>query len=159
MKRQYRYGTFETASSAIHSLVISKDGLEPSDLPVKKCVLRVPLVPLEREHVVFSTQLEKLSFIISWVWYYFTYHYNGSAKDEGFENFYMLEDITDAIYEYDSRVFEIKAYKPKDVELSYNHQFYDEISYGDVPYVNIYDKGSIQNFVFNKYIAVTLGSD
>lgn len=158
MKRQYRYGTFETASSAIHSLVISKDGLEPSDLPVKKGVLRVPLVPLEREHVVFATQLDKLSFIISWVWYYFTYHCS-SARDEGFEHFYMFEDIDAAICEYDERISEIKVYKPRGVELSYNHQFYDEISYGDVPYVNIYDDESVQNFVFNKYIAVTLGSD
>ena len=161
MRRQFRIGTFETASSAVHSLVISKDGMRPSNLPVNKSgVIHVPLTYIGKDEIVYGTQLEKLTFLLTMLWCSRMYDHYGctyQSKQDLYED-YKFECIRDAVCSY-AGAKDIKVDLPKNVEVGCDHQIANDLIYGDLPYVDIYSEESIQEFVFNDYISVVTGSD
>ena len=70
MKKKIRLGTFETNSSSVHSLVISKEGLERPNLRIKrkkvgeiyKRFIYVPLQTFDKYNQTFYSQEDKLSY-------------------------------------------------------------------------------------------------
>lgn len=68
-----RVGTFETNSSSVHTLVLSKDGFEACKIPVKrkkidgefKKFLVVRLSEFGKDYRLYNTQEEKLSYLVT----------------------------------------------------------------------------------------------
>ena len=70
MTKKIRSGVFETNSSSVHSLVFSKEGLEPSVLPVdKNDKIITDFGEFGREYCIYNTQAEKLSYLITCLYY------------------------------------------------------------------------------------------
>ena len=57
--KQIRKNVFETNSSSVHTLQISKDGLEPSELKLNKDGnIEVEFGEFEKDYRIYSTQYE-----------------------------------------------------------------------------------------------------
>lgn len=158
MRRSIRYNTFETNSSSVHTLQISKEGLSPSELKIRKKdgMIRVPLKYWGTKVAEYTSQLDKLSYICTRAWYA-----NGGAwvVDVDNENKnYVLCMIEKAICDYTGAIG-IELYIPKGEEPGFDHQTCPEYSDDMEGMCNVYDEESIQNFVFNRFISFTTGMD
>ena len=135
MTKKIRSGVFETNSSSVHSLVFSKEGLEPSVLPVdKNDKIITDFGEFGREYCIYNTQAEKLSYLITCLNY----------------DFQTLEKY---VCEYTGAAG-IKILGETDPYI--DHQSIPEY---DIDIVNMYDKDSVINFIFNKNIALKTDSD
>ena len=68
--KKIRSGVFETNSSSVHSLVFSKEGLEPSVLPVdKNGKIITDFGEFGKEYCIYDTQAEKLSYLVTCLYY------------------------------------------------------------------------------------------
>lgn len=165
MRWKIRPGTFETASSAIHSMIVDPDGdgMEKSKLkPDKKTgKVKVPITYLGREQTRYTTQLEKLSFLLTCLWCigdlrsYRTDDYDESSS---MYDDYRFKIINNAVKDYCGMELSISIPR-KPTEIGADHQIYNELDYGELPYINLYDEKAIQKFIFDKYIVVETGSD
>lgn len=148
MNRKIRSHVFETNSSSVHSLVISKDGREPSKFLLdKEGYLHVDYGEFDASRQIYTEQYDKLSYLIT-LCYYCAGCY-GNTEDS-----YQFKEIEDAIKEYTGcKGIIING----EEEPSIDHQSapYD----GDIEIVNIYDKDSIIDFVFNRYVSLKTDRD
>lgn len=159
MKRSIRYNTFETNSSSIHTLQISKEGLSPSELKIRKKdgMIRVPLKYWGKETAEYTSQLDKLSYICTRAWFANSSHRWDWEVDNDEEN-YVLRYIEKAICDYTGAIG-LELYIPKGVKPGFDHQTIPEYSDDMAGMCNVYDEESVQNFVFNRFISFTTGMD
>lgn len=157
MAKTIRYGTFETNSSSVHSLVISKDGMASSGLKIenKTGKIRVPLRYWGKDTGFYDSQIDKLSYICTRAWCADSGTYN-VVDNENFN--YALECIEEAICEY-TGAKGIELYIPEGEEPGFDHQTYPEYSDDMNGFCDVWNKSSVQNFVFNKYVGFETGCD
>ena len=150
MRKIIRYGVFETNSSAVHSLVIAKDGLEPSKLPVDEDgYIITDFGDFEDYDVGITTfdQNVKLSYLATEC--YYINHF-----DEHIEDSYTWKNICDAVCEY-TGAKGVKILHHIEPEL--NHQVQPE--YGEPKFCDDWNSESVNNFIFNKYAGIKMSHD
>lgn len=147
LKRQIRNSVFETNSSSVHSLVYSKDGLEPSKFKkYKDGMIRVDFGQFGKEYVLYDSQYDKLSYLITLL------YYEHNDLESIYES-YDFEMIQNAVCEYTGEKG-IKILNKKEPYI--DHQ---SVPYYDIDIINIYDKDQIVNFIFNKNIILKTDCD
>ena len=148
MKRNIRYKVWETNSSSVHALYVDHKGLQKNHLKRKDGYVIADFGQFGKEYNLYMDQDTKLSYLLTEICY--IKHYS-----EDIEDTYEFERLEDAIKDYDSNIKGIKVLKKVTPEI--DHQSIPE--YGESRFVNYWDKNSIQNFLFNKYIGFTTGCD
>lgn len=147
--KQCRDNVFETNSSSVHAISISKDGLEPSRLKKNKnneIVVELGTFECCGE---LTTQNEKLSYLMTCMYYI----YPDDIPDKN-SRVYPCENIKDVICKYTNADGIVLT----NIDGAY-------IDHQSAPYdtsdliINIYDEDSIINFIFNKYITVKMYKD
>ena len=149
MKKRIRKSVFETASSAVHSLVINIGGLCKSELPTDKDGYIITdfgeFGDYDMGETIWS-QKDKLSYLATECYYL-------NRWDTEIENSYPWECICDAICEY-TGAKGIKLLHKN--EPSLNHQVQPEYS---PKFCDYYNETSVINFIFNKYVGVEMSHD
>ena len=144
--KQIRKNVFETNSSSVHTLQISKDGLEPSELKLNKDGnIEVEFGEFEKDYRIYSTQYEKLQYLISFIAYNHNYYYD---LDDLYES-YDFREVRDAICEY-TGANDIVIVSEALPHIDHQSQ-YDCV-------IRLYENDII-NFVFNKFIALKTDCD
>ena len=157
-KYTIRKGVWETNSSSVHSLIVSKDGLRQSQLKVDKDgYIHIPLGRFGRDYHVYTSQEDKLSYLLTCVAYMAGCVYGNDDYEKYYSNYYF-EEVEEAILDY------LPEHTAKGIKVSnLSHAELDHQSipaYGEFPIdVNIWNPRSIQNFVFNDYIMLETESD
>lgn len=148
MRKYIRRNVFETNSSSVHSLVISKEGLEPSDLEIdENGYINVDFGNFGSEEHLYTSQYDKLQYLITCLYYTSGYDPDSIAES------YDFEEIQEAICGYTGA---------KGINiLGKNEPYIDHqsVPYGSIEIVNIYDKEAIVNFVFNRFISLKTDCD
>lgn len=159
MKIKIRRLVFETNSSSVHTLQISKEGMEPSELKIRKKdkKIRVPLRYWGKEHHLYTSQLDKLSYICTRAWCANNTYYRGMDLKEEVLN-YVLGQIEEAICHY-TGASGIELYIPRGEEPGFDHQTIPDYSDDMNGFCNVWNEDSVQTFVFNKYISFTTDCD
>ena len=143
--RQIRKNVFETNSSSVHTLQISKDVLEPSELKLNKDGnIEVEFGEFGKDYMIYSTQYEKLQYLVSFI----AYNYNYYDLDELYEN-YDFSEVRDAICEYTGA---------NDIVVVGEAQPYIDHQSADDCVIRLY-KDEIINFIFNKFITLKTDCD
>ena len=146
--KQCRNNVFETNSSSVHAISISKDGLEPSKLYLDendKIIVELGSFGCNDE---LTTQDEKLSYLMTCMYYIYP-----NIPDKN-SRVYLYESIKNVICKYADA---------DDIILTNIDGAY--IDHQSAPYdtsdliINIYDEDSIIDFIFNKYITVKMYRD
>jgi len=141
-----RRNVFETNSSAVHSLVISDEGMEPSNLPMDDDgYILVKFGSFGKDRRIFTSQEDKLSYLITQCYYL-------NHWDEDIYDNYHFRNVEDAICEYTGA----KGIKIIGGEPEIDHQ---ELPEYELKFVDEYNPSSIQSFVFNKYVALETRCD
>ena len=144
--RQIRRNVFESNSSSVHTLQISKDGFEPSELKLNKDGnIEVEFGEFEKDYRIYSTQYEKLQYLISFIAYNHNYYYD---LDDLYES-YDFREVRDAICEY-TGANDIVVVGEAQPHIDHQSQ-YDCV-------IRLYENDII-NFVFNKFIALKTDCD
>ena len=164
MKTNIRDSIFETNSSSIHSLVFLNQKLsKPNfrELRINKDgVIKIPLGYFGRDHKIYSSQKEKLSYILTFLWCYFGEDIEWFG-DKG-RNYYW-QDIKDEIIFYinkfspDILCTDIIPVYPKKGLVGFDHQTYP--NYLDDCLIDLYYPKKVVEFIFNKNIALETNSD
>lgn len=149
MKRVIRYGVFESNSSAVHSLTISKDGLEISKLIMDKDGYILTDFGDFGDYDMGITSFDqamKLSYIATECYYL-------NHWDDDIEDSYVWRNICDAICKYTGARGVRVLHK---TEPSMNHQAVPEY---DPKFCDPWDSESVINFIFNKYVGIKMSHD
>lgn len=149
MKETMRKNVWETNSSAVHSLVVCKDGLEPSHLPVDaNGYILTDFGSFGEYNMGLTTydQATKLSYLATECYYL-------NHWDKELDEYYGWRDICDAICEY-SGAKGVKVLNKVEPEL--NHQAQPEY---DCKFCNPWNEDSVINFIFNKYVGIEMSHD
>lgn len=142
--RQIRRSVFETNSSSVHTLQISKTGLQPSNLEINKDGnIEVEFGSFDKDYEIYNTQYEKLQYLLSFIGYQ-------ECFLEDFYNSYYFQNMRDAVCEYA---------KAKDIVIVGDKEPYIDHQSADTCVIDLYDKDEIINFVFNEYIALKTDCD
>lgn len=161
MIRKIRRHVFETNSSSVHSLAISEKGLERPNLTIKKrkvdgvmgSYIIVPLQYFGKEHCIYDTQEEKLSYLLT------IGYCTGSFFDiEDFVESWEFKNLEQQICEYvrQYRTCDGILIEPKTVSAAgIDHQTLSDY-YGMESFCK---NMSYTTFVFNGYIALETDSD
>lgn len=137
--KKIRMCVFETNSSAVHSLIIPNDLIEKSELEINEDgMIEVGFITSDTEYPLF-TQYEKLSYLITQL-----YYSSGCWYEDGvLDNNYEFRIIQDYICEYTGA----KGIKINyDREPDINHQA--QWTNGQDRFVDIYDKNALISFIF-----------
>ena len=149
MKKKNRKCVFETNSSAVHSLIIDKSGLEPNKLRLDNDgYIVTDFGDFGDYDVGIKTydQSVKLSYLATECYYL-------NSWDKDLENSYQWKDICDAICEYTgARGVRVLG----NVDPAINHQAQPEY---EPKFCNYWDEESVINFIFNKYIGIKMSHD
>ena len=149
MIRITRNSVFETNSSAVHSLVIDKSGLKPSELPVDEDGYILTDFGDFGDYDVGITacdQATKLSYLATEC--YYTNH-----MDTDLEESYQWRDICDAICEYTgAKGIRILG----NIEPSLNHQVLPDY---EPKFCDPWDENSVISFIFNSYVGIKMNHD
>lgn len=149
MKLQIRNQVFETNSSSVHSLVISKDGLETSKLSQDKDgKILVDFGKFGNDYHLYESQEEKLSYLITLCYY----TCGGWDVEDVYENsdFQRIEEI---VCEYTGATG-IKIIGGIEPEIDHKSQ-----PYNGIEIINVWDKDEVVSFVFNKNVALKTDCD
>lgn len=148
MNRKIRNHVFETNSSSVHTLVISKDGREPSNLKINKDgKIEIDFGTFDKNYDIYDSQYDKLSYLITCLYYL------SGWEIEDIYNKWEFEEIEKAICEY-TGARGIKILGEKEPYIDHQSQPYSEIEI-----INAYDKDSVIDFVFNKYVSLKTDCD
>ena len=163
MKKQIRAGVFETNSSSVHSIVFNRSFLEPNKMPMKDGYIQVPFGVFDCSGK-FTTQSEKLSYIVTSLWYA-----EGYPDVDDMYDSYAWSLLEEAMIHYvdGCKGVRIKG-KVKNVN---DDDFY--LGYGEAPYidhqsipssiddmiVDVYSENSIIDFVFNPNVWLECSRD
>lgn len=164
MKTNIRNSIFETNSSSVHSLVFLNQKLsKPNfrELRINKDgVIKIPLRYFGRDHKIYSSQKEKLSYILTFLWCYFGENIEWFVDKD--HNYYW-QNIKDEIIFYinkfspDILCTDIIPVYPKKGLVGFDHQTYP--NYLDDCLVDLYNPEKVAEFIFNKNIALETNSD
>lgn len=149
MRKTIRNNVFETNSSAVHSLAISPDGLEPSNLPVDEDGYIVTDFGNYGDYNVGITSYDqalKLSYLATEC--YYLNHYN-----EDIEDYYEWQHICEYVQKY-ANANGVRLLKKTTPEL--NHQVIPEY---ETKFCDPWDYDSVINFIFNKYAGIKMSHD
>lgn len=140
---------FETNSSAVHSLAIAKEGLEPSYLNVDEDGYIITDFGDFGDYNMGITTFDqnvKLSYLATECYYL-------NHCDKYIEESWIWENICEAICEYTGapgvRILH-------ETEPSINHQAQPEY---DLKFCSSYDYSDINNFIFNNYVGIRMDHD
>lgn len=165
MKRTIRYGTFETNSSSMHSLVYSNIKMDKSELPVTSD--GVVYVDLEQSYQcsgTLTTQLEKLEYLLSYMfvkdgWGYSSDYYRTSDNWYNYDitDSYMGRDLLEMLQAHDSRIKKvIVRWCCEGPE--FDHQ--TNPSYDDNPMdAVVYDKDTTLEYLFSPNVSLEMSRD
>lgn len=164
MKTNIRNNIFETNSSSVHSLVFLNQELsEPNfkELQINKDgIIKIPLGYFGRDHKIYSSQKEKFSYILTFLWCYFGEDIEWFVDKN--RNYYW-QDIKDEIIFYINKFSpnilctDIIPVYPKKGLVGFDHQTYP--NYLDDCLINLYYPKKVVEFIFNKNIALETNSD
>ena len=144
-----RNKVFETNSSSVHSIVIDKSGREKSRLkPNKDGAIVAHFGKFGKELEYYNTQSEKLSYLVSLL-----YYYSGDYDMESIYNLYEFGLLKEAVCKYTGANDLIIA--PGEPEIDHQSQPWN----GEDTLVNFYDEDQIIDFMFNKYITLKTACD
>ena len=153
--KKIRQNVFETNSSSVHSLVISSEGLEPSNLKINSEINRIDVTTqyFGKEYILYNEQEDKLSYIVT---------YLVAELQNSYDDWEILEKLKYS-YRFTTLKEIIKDYCNCDginviigEESGFDHQ--TNPSNADCV-VNLYDEEEIKNFIFNKYISLKTAWD
>lgn len=148
MRKQIRNEVFESNSSSVHTLTISKAGREPSKfIPDKDGYIHVDYGQFGKNYEIYDSQYDKLSYLVTLCYYCANVY--GETRDT-----YQFKCIEDAIIEY-TECNGIIIDEVEIPEIDHQSQPWD----GDITFINVYDEDSIIDFVFNKYVALKTSCD
>ena len=146
--KQCRNNVFETNSSSVHTISISKDGLEPSKLQMNENSEIVVELGRFTDYGKLVTQEEKLSYLITCMYYVEP----TIVRDYDYCPWY--DCVKDAICEYaDAEDIVITNVDDAYIDRQSAPNFASDII------IDIYDKDSVIDFVFNKYVALKISRD
>lgn len=139
--RKIRSGVFETNSSAVHCLVVPKDLLAKSELKIDSDgMIKVGFITEDTEYPLM-TQYDKLSYLITQIYYKSGCYY----RNEPMDNDYEFEIIDEYISDY-TGANGIKIDYSNEPGINHQAIWYSD-SYVD-KFVEIYDKNAVLSFVF-----------
>ena len=139
--KQIRKGVFETNSSSVHSLQISKDGLEPSNLEINKDGnIEVEFGAFDKDERIYNTQYEKLQYLLSFIAYNRGFYCSTSDLDDLYEC-YDFNDVCETICDY-TGAKGIVIVGGKDAYI--DHQSMDDCV------IDYWYQDNVINFIFNK---------
>ena len=149
MNRKIRKYVFETNSSSVHTLSVSKDGIEPSKFILdEEGYLHTDFGTFGKNYDIFDSQYDKLSYLITLCYYCAGFDID-NIKDS-----YQFKHIEDAIKKHTGCLgIIIDGLEEPEID----HQ--SQPAYGNIEIINIYDEDEIINFVFNKYISLKTDCD
>ena len=148
MNRKIRNGVFETNSSSVHSLVISKEGREPSEFQLNKDgEIEIDFGQFGKDERIYFSQYDKLSYLITCL-----YYLAGHDMYDIYNN-WEFEQIQDAVCKYTGATG-IKILGNQ--EPAIDHQ---SLPYNNIEIINVYDEDAVINFVFNKYVSLKTDCD
>ena len=149
-----RKGVFETNSSSVHTITIDSSGLEKSKLPLGKDHKVITYFgKFGRDHCVYQEQSQKLSYLISQL--YYCCRIDAIEESYAIEDSYAFQIIEEALIEYIPGCEGLRIIGVPEPEIDHQSVWKSE-SRGPV---NLYNKESIINFIFNKYVSLTTDSD
>lgn len=147
MKQQIRKQLFETNSSSVHSLVVDPGGMEKSKLKQdENGYIHVKYGEFGKEFEIYNTQEDKLSYIISLMWYL-------AGRGDSICYFSMFKYLEDAIKDYTGA----SGLIIEKGEPAIDHQSIPDYARDCV--VDLYDTDAVMNFVFNKYVCLKTTCD
>lgn len=147
--KQIRKHIFESNSSSVHTLSISKDGLEPSQFKLNKDGnIEIEFSEFGKNHMIYNTQYEKLQYLMSFIAYSYGYYYDYDLED--MYNNYDFCTVRDAVCKY--------AGANNIVVVGETHAYIDHQS-ADECVINLWNPDEIINFVFNKFVALETDCD
>lgn len=139
MKRQIRRNVFETNSSSVHSLVYSKDGLEPSELEISQNgEILIPLGDFDGCST-YKDQYNKLSYLLTCLYYL------SDCDAEKIYDDYSFELINKAVCSYTGA----KTIKVMGSEGYIDHK---SVPTCDIEIINTYNEDEVINYIFNRNI-------
>ena len=161
MKRVVRKNVWETNSSSVHSLSVSKKGLEKSELePSKDGYIHVTMQYFGRELNYYYSQMDKLCYLLVCCCYMAGCVHDINNVNTLYED-YHFQAIQEAVRHYIEQWgrHDVLGIKVDHLELAeLDHQSIPE--YGEFPIdVNIWNEESIQDFIFNSYISLKTDCD
>lgn len=168
LKTVVRSSVFETASSAVHSLVFKHDCRDKLELKVdKKGYVHINLDKhFGREFELIFDQETKLKYVMTCL-----YCYNGKPdindkyECEDFFNSYEVEIFIDAFCDYTkTKGIKIDSIGVKDDDGYYSDYFFNhQIESGTWDtndyVVNLFDPVQLVDFIFNPNVGIELNSD
>ena len=148
--KQIRRGVFETNSSSVHSLQISKDGLEPSNLKINKDgYIEVEFGEFGKDYKIYNTQYEKLQYLLSFIAYSRGLYESPSDLEDLYET-YDFNDVCDTICEYTGAKGIVII---GDTDAYIDHQSMDDCV------IDYWYTDQVLNFIFNKYVSLETRCD
>lgn len=165
MKLTMRNGVWETNSSSVHSITVTEKGLRKCHLkPRADGYIHVELRYFGKDDELFYGQKDKLAYLLTCVAYMCGCGY-GCAISEDYERFYgsyQFQYVEEAVMHYiaehnpEMQVKGIRVDKLEKAEI--DHQSIPE--YGEFPIgVSIWNEKSMQDFIFNSYVALHTDCD
>lgn len=146
--KQCRNNIFETNSSSVHTISISKDGLEPSKLQMNENDEIIVELGRFTDYGKLVTQEEKLSYLITCMYYV------EPAIVGNYDYCLWYDCVKDAVCEY-ADAEDIVITNVDDAYI--DHQSVPNFASDII--IDIYDKDSVIDFVFNKYVALKMSRD
>ena len=154
MKKQIRINTFETNSSSVHTLQISKDLMGMNELVIKKDgYVHINLDQYYgRDLTEYKTQEEKLKYICTWMYIYY-----GNDIKQMYDGYGWKEFETEFCNYINNHLNPKKQnYYCKGIKI-------DKIIYGihdtDGFILDLFDTDMLVNFIFNPYLWLRTDSD
>lgn len=149
MNKKIRNYVFETNSSSVHTLSVSRQGIEPSKFVLdEEGYLHTDFGTFGKNYDIFDSQYDKLSYLITLC------YYCAGFEIESIRESYQFKYIEDAMKKH-TGCLGIIIDGLKEPEIDHQSQPYD----GNIDIINIYDEDEIINFVFNKYISLKTDCD
>lgn len=148
MKRKIRNNVFETNSSSVHSITISKEGREPSKLEKDKDgYIKIDFGTFDKDYHIYDTQYDKLSYLITCF-----YYLSGYDICNIYDN-YEYKELEKIICNY-ADAKGIRIINKEEPYIDHQSQPYNYMDF-----INIYDEDEVIDFVFNKYAALKTTCD
>ena len=146
--RNIRMCVFETNSSSVHSLVISNKDREQSKLKLnKEGKIEIDFGSFGKEHREYTSQYDKLSYLITCLYYIAGYDI------ENIYNQWEFDNIEKVVCSYTGATgIEILG----KVEPFIDHQ---SIPDNTIDIINTYDSDMVINFIFNKSVSLKTSCD
>lgn len=150
MRYSIRQGCWESNSSSVHTLTVSKNGMEKNKMRLYKGKIHIHCRAYDKEPEVLEMQIEKLTYLVSWVVYKYG-GYGWNNYDGIRDRMYELDYIEDALRSYDESITGVEIH---DLDKAYiDHQSQYDCA------INLYSEESIKNFIFNSYIGLRICCD